>query len=85
MHDIAEALGISRPALYYHFGSKEAILSALVEEIMVAARRQSEAATTRADADAGEVLRQQLARHAKLVLAHASGFRVLEAAGIHLP
>src|SRR5579864_1274223 len=39
MKEIAEALGISRPTLYYYFDSKEAILSSLVERIMVVGTR----------------------------------------------
>ena len=33
--DVAKDLGISRPALYYYFSSKEEILSSLVDEVSV--------------------------------------------------
>ena len=37
--DVAKDLGISRPALYYYFSSKEKILSSLVDEISVKIRK----------------------------------------------
>lgn len=32
LQDIAEAVGLSRPALYYYFKNKDEVISALVEE-----------------------------------------------------
>ena len=37
LQDVAEAIGLSRPALYYYFPSKNALLEALVEDVTVAA------------------------------------------------
>ena len=34
MQDIAEALGLSRTAVYYYFKNKDAILRALTEEVL---------------------------------------------------
>jgi AcrR family transcriptional regulator len=39
LQDVAEAIGLSRPALYYYFPSKNALLEALVEDVTVAAVR----------------------------------------------
>jgi AcrR family transcriptional regulator len=85
MKGIADALGISRPALYYYFESKEAILSALVEQIMVAAKKLSEAVTERSKTAPQEALSLQIAQHAKLVLTHTVEFRVLERDEARLP
>ncbi|WP_310963662.1 TetR/AcrR family transcriptional regulator [Nocardioides terrisoli] len=35
MREIAEALGISKPALYYHFDSKEDIVRAILQDMVV--------------------------------------------------
>ncbi|MGE5146373.1 MAG: TetR/AcrR family transcriptional regulator [Candidatus Eiseniibacteriota bacterium] len=37
LQDVAEAIGLSRPALYYYFPSKNALLAAMVEDVTVAA------------------------------------------------
>jgi AcrR family transcriptional regulator len=37
LQDVADAIGLSRPALYYYFPSKNALLEALVEDVTVAA------------------------------------------------
>ena len=34
LRDIAERLGISKPALYYHFDSREALLASIVEPLL---------------------------------------------------
>src|ERR1700692_2071070 len=40
LRDIADALGMSRPGLYYHFPSKEKLLEAIVEEVTLSSERQ---------------------------------------------
>ena len=37
LQDVAEAIGLSRPALYYYYPSKNALLAAMVEDVTVAA------------------------------------------------
>lgn len=56
LREIAEHLGITRPALYYHFASKEAILDSIHEELAATvdpitawARVQSNDGTSRAE------------------------------------
>lgn len=39
LQDVAEAVGLSRPALYYYFSSKTALLQALVEDVSVSGAR----------------------------------------------
>jgi AcrR family transcriptional regulator len=55
LREVAERLGITRPALYYHFGSKEAILDSIhaelarsVDDIIAWADNQPRTARTRA-------------------------------------
>jgi AcrR family transcriptional regulator len=55
--EIAEAVGITQPALYHHFGGKEALYAAVLEADLA---RQAETIreATRADASAPERLRR---------------------------
>lgn len=39
LQDVAEAVGLSRPALYYYFSSKTALLEAMVEDVTVVGAR----------------------------------------------
>src|SRR6202023_813734 len=39
LRDIADALGMSRPGLYYHFPSKEKLLEAIIEELTLSSER----------------------------------------------
>ena len=47
MREIAEAVGVSKPALYYHFTDKEALFVALMNESVVQAGAVVEAARER--------------------------------------
>ena len=47
LQDIADALELSRPALYYYFKSKEEMLSSLLEEVTVFSGRQATSNTHR--------------------------------------
>lgn len=85
LQDIADALGVSRPALYYYFSSKEEILASLVEEVTVFSLQQSERVTAKADADPGETLRVMVRNHANWLLTHAVQFRVVDRSESELP
>ena len=85
LQHVADELGISRPALYYYFRSKEDILACLVEDITVAAEEQSRAALLDAQADPPAALRQAALRHAGQLLRHPLEFRVLDSAERDLP
>jgi AcrR family transcriptional regulator len=82
--DIADALGISRPTLYYYFSSKDEILAALVEEVTVFSQQQS-TQVAKADRNPGESLRLMTRNHAKLLLDHAVQFRAVDRSEADLP
>jgi AcrR family transcriptional regulator len=42
LREIAERIGVTKPALYYHFSSKEKILETLVEPIFAGQKRAAE-------------------------------------------
>ncbi len=56
IRDIAERVGVTKAALYYHFRSKEEILDALVEPIVVELEALVARAETRPAPPAGELL-----------------------------
>ena len=85
LQDIAEALGISRPALYYYFKSKEDILTSLVEEVTVFSGHQATELASKADFNPSETLRQMVFNHAKWLLEHPVEFRVVERTENDLP
>src|SRR5438270_13958248 len=65
LQDIADSLGISRPALYYYFKSKDDILASLVEEVTVFSVHQATELASKADFNPSETLRQMVFNHAK--------------------
>lgn len=84
-NDIADAIGVSRPALYYYFKSKEAILEVLTETVTRAAGQlASEAVPEHMKHPAG-ILRHLVLRHAQLILTHPLQFRVVERNEGNLP
>jgi AcrR family transcriptional regulator len=85
LQDVADALGISRPALYYYFPNKEEILASLVEEVTVFSQKQSTKLATASDANPGETLRLMTRSHAKWLLDHAVAFRVVDRSEADLP
>lgn len=85
LQDVADALGISRPSLYYYFHSKEEILGSLVEEVTVFSQQQSTKLVAKSDANPGETLRLMTLSHAKWLLDHAVAFRVVDRSEADLP
>jgi AcrR family transcriptional regulator len=85
LQDIADALGISRPALYYYFKSKEDILASLVEEVTVFSGHQATELASKADFNPSETLRQMVFSHAKWLLEHPVEFRVVDRTENDLP
>lgn len=83
MQHIAEALGVTRTAVYYYFKNKEEILRSLVEEISVAASRRMRSPS--GDANAAGRLRTLVRDYALLILAHPRHFRVLDRSESDLP
>lgn len=85
LQDIADALGISRPAVYYYFHSKDDILASLVEEMTVFSRRQSTEISSQKDLSPGDMLRLMVSSHTKLLLTHATLFHVVDRSETDLP
>jgi AcrR family transcriptional regulator len=85
LQDIADSLGISRPALYYYFKSKEDILASLVEEVTVFSGHQATELASKADFNPSETLRQMVFNHAKWLLEHSLEFRVVDRIENDLP
>jgi AcrR family transcriptional regulator len=84
MADLASSLGISRPALYYYFDSKEEILTSMVEEVTLAIKEMGE---TRADGkrDPAETLYEMVKTNARFVLNNAVLFKVIDRSGNFFP
>ena len=85
LQDIADALGISRPALYYYFKSKEEILASLVEEVTIFSGHQATQLAAKADFNPSDTLRQMAFNHAKWLLEHTVQFRVVDRTENDLP
>jgi AcrR family transcriptional regulator len=85
LQEIADALGISRPLLYYYFPNKEEILASLVEEVTVFSQQQSTRLAASTDTNPGETLRLMTASHAKSLIDHAVAFRVVDRSEADLP
>lgn len=85
LQDISDELGISRPALYYYFKSKEGILASLVEEVTVYSEHQATQLASRADNNPGDTLRTMVLKHAKWLLDHPIEFRVVDRTENDLP
>lgn len=77
MGDIAEAMGVTRTAIYYYFRNKEAILRELTTEVTGMAGKLASQVEDPHD-DPIEALRQLVMQHAKLILSHPLQFRVVE-------
>ncbi|WP_449392889.1 TetR/AcrR family transcriptional regulator [Eoetvoesiella caeni] len=77
MGDIAEAMGVTRTAIYYYFRNKEAILRELTTEVTGMAGKLASQVEDPHD-DPIEALRQLVLQHAKLILSHPLQFRVVE-------
>jgi len=83
MGDIAQALGVTRTAIYYYFRNKEAILKELTTEVTEMAGKLA-ADTLQQQSDPIEAMRELVSRHARLILSHPLQFRVVERNEEHL-
>ncbi|CAM5182002.1 hypothetical protein CDEF62S_04843 [Castellaniella defragrans] len=84
-NDIADAVGMTRTALYYYFKNKEAILQALTKGVTERASELARQVMQQAALPAAEGLRQLIVQHATLVLDHPLQFRVAERSESSLP
>ncbi|HBP29175.1 MAG TPA: TetR/AcrR family transcriptional regulator [Advenella kashmirensis] len=78
IQDIAEALGLSRTAVYYYFKNKEQIQQSLTEEVLSAARKLAGDTVARDDLDPVTALRALVTQHADLILSRPAEFRVAD-------
>lgn len=85
LQDIAAELGVSRPALYYYFKSKDDILNSLVEEVTVFSGQQAITLAMNSNASPGEILQQMAFSHAKWLLDRPTEFRVVDRTEGDLP
>lgn len=85
INDIADAVGVTRTALYYYFPSKETILEALTEEVTEKAGKLAQTVPRRDQLLPDEALRQLILRHAGHILSHPVQFRVVERSESDLP
>ena len=85
LRDVADALGMSRPGLYYHFPSKEKLLEAIVEELTLSAERQLASIVANPDSDPEEALRQVVDLTTQWLLSHQVFFRVLDRSEADIP
>jgi AcrR family transcriptional regulator len=85
INDIADAVGVTRTALYYYFPSKEAMLEALTEEVTEKASHLAQTVSRRDEVPPDEALRQLILQHAGLILSHPLQFRVVERSESSLP
>lgn len=85
MQDIANALGLTRTALYYYFRNKEQILKNLTEEITLSAKRLAGEVFKTPELDPEVALRRLVEQHVGLVLAAPTAFRVVERNQTTLP
>jgi len=84
MQDIAQELGISRPALYYYFKNKEEILVSLTEGLTIAAQQLATQVVEKGKPPR-EALRELIYQHATLILHRPVQFRVVDQAEGSLP
>ena len=85
INDIADAVGVTRTALYYYFPSKEHMLEALTEDVTEKAGLLAQSVSKRDALPAAEALEQLILQHAGLILAHPLQFRVVERSESSLP
>ncbi len=85
INDIADAIGVTRTALYYYFPSKESMLQALTEEVTEKAGMLAESVAARDALPPRQALRQLILQHAGLILSHPLQFRVVERSESSLP
>lgn len=85
LKDLADALGMSRPGLYYHFPSKEKLLEALIEEVTLSAERYLAGLSAGLDRDPEDALRGIVHGATLWVLDNHVLFRVLDRSDAEMP
>lgn len=85
LQDIAEATGLTRPALYHYFSSKEDLLSRLVSEVTSGPATDLRRIRRQAGATAAERLHAMASSIVSLQATHPSRFRMLIRSEADLP
>jgi len=85
LQDIADAMGLSRPALYHYVRSKEDILAKLVEEFAESRAHELAAVIANPDLTAIEKLRRIVIPTVRNVAEHPQRFRLLDRCENELP
>jgi AcrR family transcriptional regulator len=85
LQDIAEASGLTRPALYHYFGSKDDLLFRLVSELAEGPAEQLEQILVRTETSASERLRQMAFAVAFQQASHPARFRLMVRSENELP
>jgi AcrR family transcriptional regulator len=85
LRDIADALGMSRPGLYYHFPSKEKLLEAIIEELTLSSERELARIALEKQGAPEEALRLVVRTTTMWLLDHRIFFRVLDRSESDLP
>jgi AcrR family transcriptional regulator len=85
MYEIAQALGVTRTAIYYYYKNKEAILVALTDNITKVAAQLAEQAAQHELLSPVEALRTVVGQHVRLIVDHGEQFRVVERSEERLP
>jgi AcrR family transcriptional regulator len=85
LQDVASATGLTRPALYHYFSSKEALLLRLVSEATVGPAGELREIGQREGASATERLHDMAASVARLQARHPERFRMLIRSEADLP
>lgn len=85
LSDIAEAVGLTRAAVYYYFKNKEALLEALIEDVTSAPAREYENWLKTAPEDCVERLRSFVRLRVRGVLSRQIQMRMIAATEAILP
>jgi AcrR family transcriptional regulator len=85
LQDIAEAVGLTRPALYYYVKGKDELLAKLVAEITEESAASIDAIARRADLDPAAKLRAIVKASVQRQAEHAARFRLLLLSEAELP
>jgi AcrR family transcriptional regulator len=85
LQDIADAMGLSRPALYHYVRSKEDIIAKLVAEFAESRAHELAGIVAHADLTATEKLRQIVIPTVRNVAEHPQRFRLLDRCENELP
>ena len=77
VRDLADDVGVTQPVLYYHYGSKDGILSALIEPLM-AAGEDLLAELARSELPPASLIERALEGYYDMIVEHLAVFQLVE-------